>query len=297
MIGYVFGLLSGACFALMAVLIKKFTDKDNVYQALFVAKTFTGLIQLLLLLILFLMDFNLSFPLFGFLLFAGAGLTSELVGSICYFNSIIQIGPSRASSIKASENVVIIFLAALLIQEYLRWQEIMGILMIVGGIIIVVQDTGGEYVSRVDGKVDAKKGILFAFITACAFAVANTMRRSGYSYIPHPLVGNAVNAIAAATGFFLFFLLTGRMKTIQKIEWTLFKCFIGIGITFTLAMLFLNISIYYIAAPLAAVLKNTQPILTIFLSFFLIGKEEKITLKLLLGATGTVLGIVFIFLF
>lgn len=296
MIGYGFGLLSGACFSLMSVMIKKITTKDTVFQTIFVAVVFNACVQIIVLLVLFLMDFPLSFPFWGFLLFAGSGLLSELVGGVSYFHSIIRIGPSRASAIKASENLIIIFLAAFFLKEFLQWPEIIGIVMVVLGILIVVQDTGGQYSRELGERSDAQTGILLAFITACAFAGANTMRRSGYSFIPHPLIGNAINSIAAAIGFILFFLLTGRMKSLQKMDRKVFQLNLVVGISFTLAMLFLNIAVYYLAAPLAAVLKNTQPLLTILLSFILMGKEERITVQLIIGAVFTVLGISALFL-
>lgn len=136
------------------------------------------------------------------------------------------------------------------------------------------------------------KGIYFAALSTLGFALTPILAKKGLVGIS-PLVGGTVSVAAGILCFCFVLLFSGAHRGLfgEPRAAIVFYVFAGISNTLAIALFYkaLQLSPAVIVVPFT----STFPLITIVLSYFFLGKEERLNLKILVGALlimgGTVL--------
>ena len=79
------------------------------------------------------------YPPAGFLWFAMVGVINFLIGRQCNYNATKRLGATRAVSLFACSPLVSITLAVLFTGETIHPLQLLGVVLIVGGVVLVVR--------------------------------------------------------------------------------------------------------------------------------------------------------------
>lgn len=136
------------------------------------------------------------------------------------------------------------------------------------------------------------KGIYFAALSTLGFGLTPILAKKGLVGI-EPLVGGTVSVAAGMACFCCLLLLSNAYQGLcrEPRAAILFFAFAGVSNTLAIALFYkaLQLSLAIVVVPFI----STFPLITILLSYLFLGKEEKLNLRVLVGALlimgGTVL--------
>ncbi len=100
---------------------------------------FSGLVACLILLFIIDPAGLAHYPRAGFVWFAMVGVINFLVGRQCNYNATKRLGATRAASLFACSPLISIILAVLFTGETVHPLQLLGVVLIVGGVILVVR--------------------------------------------------------------------------------------------------------------------------------------------------------------
>lgn len=153
--------------------------------------------------------------------FVMAGLFTTLVGRWVWARAILFIGPSRATTWKASQVIPILAGGYFLLQEPVNWISLTGVALVLSGLYYLAAGErrqaaaakaatgpgaghpvgGAPGPEPLTGVARWKQGVLLGAATGLSFAFGNLARKAGILAWPEPLVAALVGATAAAVGF------------------------------------------------------------------------------------------------
>ena len=152
----------------------------------------------------------------GVVFFIAAGLMAPLLGRTANFMAIQRLGASRGGSLVLSENLFAGPLALLFFAQTLSLLTVVGIVVIVVGMVLFVNEIRQTIpvavpvsVPEVGGNVPAQAdvgsrrlsrlgtGVVLGLASGLFFASANLFRQAGVDAIPSALLGSAIGTAAA----------------------------------------------------------------------------------------------------
>jgi len=143
-----------------------------------------------------------------------SGFIGLALGDASLFQAFVMIGPRISMLIMSLAPVLGAILAWLLLGETLTLQELIGILLAVGGIAWVVSEREGK--QKVSEPTHQPRhyliGLLFAFGGATGQASGAVLSKIGLANDFSPLSGNLIRIAAALIAIWLFSALRGQLK-------------------------------------------------------------------------------------
>lgn len=222
--------------------------------------------------------------------FVIAGIFSPALVRWLYFISLDRIGPSVSSSILATGPAFTAIIAIVLLDEKITLQIGLGIMIIIGGIVIFERDVNHE---AGVGKRNSKD-LIFPLLSALFFSFAVVTRKMGLNILDSPIFGVTVGFVTSMVIYALVCLGSKKMRSSITITKQDLPYFLGAGISLTAAWLTMFYALSHGDAIIVTPLANLHPIFVLVLSYFFLGKVEKITRGILLGAGVVVAGVLLI---
>ena len=298
--GGVFALLAALSFTVDNILTRKglMGEKPgNVWEIRFVVSLTSVSGFLVGVSIASLFGFNIieefmHLSLMDVVLLVAAGLLGPLLGALLFTTAIAQIGASHASALWGGSNPMFTVLFAIVILgEMPDLIGIMSVLIIVGGIVVVGYH-GHEGTVMLLEKTKLAGGII-ALLSGICVSFSQIGRGAALS-----------NGATPSTAFFIFQMTSFIVMTIvcftkaknfqflKQIDRKSFYYYVGAGIGILVGAYSLLISFTMMPVWQAVAIRNIQPILVVIFSWMFLKKVDKVSLRLVLGATLVTLGVV-----
>lgn len=225
----------------------------------------------------------------GLAFFVGAGLSAPLFGRYANFMSIQRIGAARAAALVLSENIFAGPLAFLLFGQVLSLMTIAGIVVLVGGMALFINEvhaSAGASPATLErpgsaGLSYAGVGVAYGVASGLFAAAANLFRQAGVNAIPSALLGSAIGTLAALVVVSATALRSGRLVKSVRMYRRDATHFAASGIASSVAMLALFWALDAgSTVAVATAIKNTSPLFTFALVAAFLSRHEKVTLRL-----------------
>jgi drug/metabolite transporter (DMT)-like permease len=247
----------------------------------------------------------------GFFLFVIAGLFTSFTGRSLHYAAIRALGPSRATSFRASSPLITICLAFTFLSERFTPVQFIGAALVIGGVSFL----SSEVIGRTDLAVRSKfvpvtsdprnspgrplTGIFCALASALSFGTGHFLRKLALKEVPSPYWGLAVGTTAAWLALVAHTALRGRFKEACKNNFNYHAppwFYITAGVLATSGQLFVYLAIYFTEVSVAMVLASSEPLATLLISRLLLGKEEPMNRRVVFCSGTVFLGIIFMIL-
>jgi drug/metabolite transporter, DME family len=260
---------------------------------------------------------SVTFAWNGVAFFIAAGLMAPLLGRTANFMSIQRLGASRGGSLVLSENLFAGPLALLLFTQTLSLVTVVGIVVIVVGMVLFINEIRqtapvpvpvsdpeeGGY-ALVQARVGSRSlsrsgtGVVLGLASGLFFASANLFRQAGVDAIPSALLGSTIGTTAALLVTGLAVVRARQVHTCLQMSRHDALHFAASGLTSSVGMLAIFWALDHGSTVAAATaIKNTAPLFTFVLAAIFLSRFERITVRLGLlialvaaGAVVTTLG-------
>jgi uncharacterized membrane protein len=225
------------------------------------------------------------------LYFVVAGIFSPALVRWLYFISLDRIGPSVSSSILATGPAYTAVMALVFLKERITLQIGLGIIVIIGGIVIFERDLNNKKeIARHN-----RKDLAFPLLAALLFSFAVVLRKMGLNILDSPIFGVTVGFVTSLAFYAGMCLVSKKLRASISIAKKDLPYFCGAGIFLTAAWLIMFYALSIGDAIVVTPLANLHPLVVLVLSYFFLGKIEKITKGILLGACVVVVGVLGLF--
>lgn len=224
--------------------------------------------------------------------FVAAGLLSSIVARIMYFSAVDLVGPSRLNQLVATDSLFALAVAAVLVGERVTWVAMAGIGLITLGVFMISSERNGS--GRAADRQAQLKGVAFGLGCAALYAFRNTFIRMGLDLAPSPAWGAAVgNTVSLAVYLVYLQFGTGLRSALPRgraaVKWTFV-----VGLAYCGAWLTMFYALQGTQVALLTALKNTAPFFSMALAWLLIGKEERLNLRILASGATIVAGVLLV---
>lgn len=222
--------------------------------------------------------------------FVIAGIFSPALVRWLYFISLDRIGPSVSSSIFATGPAFTAIIAIVLLNEKITLQIGIGIITIIAGIVLLERDiSNGAGPGR-----RSSKDLIFPLLSALFFSLAVVTRKMGLNILDSPIYGVTTGFVTSMVIYILVCLGSRKLRSSISIKKHDLPFFCGAGIFLCAAWLTMFYALSYGDAIIVTPLANLHPLFVLALSYFFLGKLEKITGQIVLGACVVVAGVLLI---
>lgn len=222
--------------------------------------------------------------------FVAAGISGSLLARVVVMKSVETIGASRTSPVVASNVFFASLFAVVLFDERLTAMHFLGIVFIVVGVAVITWETARD--ADADASLrELGLPLVLPVLGAVLLGFEPIFVTLGLDGGASVLPGVAIKAVAATAGFVLYLLVTNTARS-RMLQWSSsMKWYLGAGVTSTI-----GIVAYFAALEVAPVvivvpLLQTSPLIVVVMSaIFLPKRLERVTLRLVAGATVVVAG-------
>jgi DME family drug/metabolite transporter len=287
MLAAILALSSSFFISITTILMKKAIERTNPTSAMLVVTLVGSIIFLLISFFTIPLHYLKSEALLYFVI---AGIFSPALVRWLYFISLDRIGPSVSSSILATGPAFTAIIAIVLLNETITLQISLGILTIIGGIVIFEWDmnNGPGFGNR------NSKDLIFPLLSALFFSFAVVTRKMGLNILDSPIFGVAVGFITSMVIYSFVCLVSKKLRSSITIKKQDLPYFLTAGISLTAAWLTMFYALSYGDAIIVTPLASLHPLFVLVLSYFFLGKVEKITKGILVGVGVVVAGVLLI---
>ncbi len=217
-------------------------------------------------------------------IFGLGGFAGTALGRVFNAAGVDRVGATINSAALSSRPLIATLIAMLWLGESAEPLLIVGIVLLVAGVVTLVFSKGGNITGW------RKRELWIPLMAATAFALGNVIRRFGLSTTPLPvleaLVINQTAAFLALAGYGLIWRRSQVLSAPRRSY--LFFSISGVLGAIALFTIFEALD----RGPVAIVdpLVGTQSLFTILVAYFVLHDLERITFRLIVGATLVVLG-------
>jgi uncharacterized membrane protein len=280
----ILAIITSFLISVTTILMKKAIERTNATSAMLMV-TLVGTIIFLLMSLPTLPVYYLKSRALPY--FVVAGIFSPALVRWLYFISLDRIGPSVSSSVLATGPAFTAVIALVLLNEKITVQIGLGILIIIGGIILFEREmhNGPGYDSR------RSKDLMFPLFSALFFSFAVVTRKMGLNILDSPLFGVTVGFGTSLVIYALVCVFSKKLRASISIKKQDLPYFCAAGISLTAAWLTMFYALSYGDAIIVTPLANLHPLFVLILSYVFLGKAERITRGIVVGACIVVAGV------
>ena len=301
--GELFALLSAFCFATANVTITRGSTSGDADNGAFLSILLTAGVAAIAMLVLGRMPAAESLNIPGLAWFALGGVLTAFVGRVFLFASVQSLGAMRASTVKRLNPFFAVILGVLVLGESLGGWMIPGMILIFISFLFLARDSwrrsavisarpGGDAITISSRMFDL--GLVYGPISAFAYALGYLARKQGLNYIPDPLLGTVVGALAGIGAYLLASTAIPGYRTAIANAFTRFNLWFYItGTLASFGQLCYFVALSHSTVSRVALISSMEVFITIFLSLWIFRTRERLTATTLiaacLGVAGTAL--------
>jgi uncharacterized membrane protein len=278
-----FSFQGALCFSIAHILIRRGLIESNAMTGAFISLSMSAALAWLML------------PFFAplsalwtpaVLIFLVAGIFAPGIGRTLSYVGIEKIGVARSVPIANSSPIFASLFAVIFLAEAWLPQNIVGTLLVIGGVILLSMAKPAEGEWR---KLDA----VYPLLGAMAFGVSAILRKAGLNYVDIPVLAAAVTAGSAALFSFALLQFRGGKKAFKLTRRSAAWLFTA-GLFNTAAMLSVFYALSYGKVVIVEPLVSSNPVLTLLFTAIFLRDLEAINLRVISGALLTVMGTILV---
>lgn len=292
-------------FSINIVVTKLASATVDVSLGFFVAMVVNVLCATLIVIIQMLLRAGpLSLDVTALLLFALAGFFSTYLGRWLLYDSVVRLGPSRASAFQSSNPMFTVLLAWFLLDERLGGADLAASVAILFGLFLAshrppelvpekedaghapggsqhkVKKAGGELLGTI-----VSSGGLLALLGAFSYAVGNVLRGVAIESWNEPVLGVLVGAL---TGLVAYSALGSGARNIrQRLSQANrggLRLFLFSGVLTVVAQACMVGAMRYIPVSIVTLITLSTPILVLPLGYFALRNNERLLPRTVIGS-------------
>lgn len=278
-----FAFQTALCFSVAHIFVRRGLVHSNALTSSLISLGTSAAI--LWLLLLFLIPFSaLLTPAVGF--FVAGGIFAPAIGQTLGYIGMERIGVARSSPIVNISPIFSSILAVVFLGEAWVPQNIIGTCLVILGVVVLSSRNASEGEWRM-------KDVIYPVLAAVAFGISTTLRKTGLTALPEPLLGAAVTLGTAFVVLLIIIQLRGGRKELKfnrkSSGWMFGAAIVNTGaiLSFFAA---LNLGQVVRVEPLVA----CNPVLTILWTGIFLRQIEQLSGRVILGALVTVAGTVLV---
>ena len=278
-----FSFQGALCFSIAHILIRRGLIESNAMTGAFISLSMSAALAWLML------------PFFAplsalwtpaVLIFLVAGIFAPGIGRTLSYVGIEKIGVARSVPIANSSPIFASLFAVIFLAEAWLPQNIVGTLLVIGGVILLSMAKPAEGEWR---KLDA----VYPLLGAMAFGVSAILRKAGLNYVDIPVLAAAVTAGSAALFSFALLQVRGGKRAFKLTRRSAAWLFTA-GLFNTAAMLSVFYALSYGKVVIVEPLVSSNPVLTLLFTAIFLRDLEAINLRVISGALLTVVGTILV---
>lgn len=279
-----FALANAFFFALHNMLTRKGLRTSNAATAL-ITSLVINIIVLWGVSLLFVPLGSLATP--GILIFVLVGLFQPGLTRFLTYKGIETLGVALTDPIRATTPLFSALFAILLLGEQMTWPIFFATLLIIVGITVL---------SRRGGSVQRIRFlyVLYPLLASLLAGFSQILRKFGLGAVPHPFLAAAVTATSSLGVSLLTVWASGRRKEILVLNKECLYFYLAAGLAVSLGM----VSIYYALdrgqVTVVIPISSTGPLFALTLSALFLRDVERVTMKIVLGASLIIAGVLLI---
>jgi len=250
------------------------------------------------------------------LLFALAGFFSTYLGRWFFYDSVVKLGPSRASSFQASTPIFTVLIAWLVLDEALKGIDVAATVAVLLGLFLTSyqppeRNLGLQGHSLARGPVRqgtrrtashtvrplVSSGVFLALFGAFSYAIANVIRGLAVRDWNEPVIGVLAGAIVGLVAYVLLGSeargLTAKLKVADRTGLYIYAIS---GVLTILAQACMVAAMRYAPVSIVALITLSTPVLVIPLGYLLLKNRERIVPRTVIGSAVILAGIATILL-
>ncbi len=262
----------------------------------------------------------LRVDLSALLLFALAGFFSTYLGRWFFYDSVIRLGPSRASAFQASTPMFTVLIAWFVLDETLATIDVAAAVIILLGLFLASRrpidhrlDSPDRSLERGPGiesgrekirstlrhglHLTARSGVFLALFGAFSYAVGNVLRGLAVRDWNEPVLGVLVGA---AVGLAAYLLLGSEARsfpsTLKRANRGGLYLYAISGVLTILAQACMVAAMRYSPVSIVTLITLSTPVLVTPLGYFLLKNREEVGLRTVVGSAAVLAGIAVILL-
>ena len=231
----------------------------------------------------------IPFSMRGMLYFMLAGFCTAFLGRVFLLAGIRRIGSSRAAALKNAAPIFTTLAAVLLLGERISPGAGLGMAVIFAALFLQAVSDFRKSASLERDRT--RSGVALALCSAVCFGLGQVARKQGVLDYADPLFGSLVGSVFALAVFTLLEAAKGRLaETWRRNFRRLNPYFIAAGAATGIAQISFFLSIMFTHVSYTSTVAALEPIFTVLLGKWLLGREEAITWRLGLTACSVFLG-------
>lgn len=231
---------------------------------------------------------------FGWLAFSS--LLGLVIGDLCYFRSLVILGPRIASLLAASTPIFAVIISWFALDQTLLPIHLLGIAVTLGGLTWVTLERNSQTFGEQTGG-SKPLGYLLAAIGALCQAVGLVAAKIGMAEAWSPLSAAAVRLIFAAVVTWIIAAAQGRLRSVAKgiVDRRAMIAMSAAAVIGPVAGIWMSLlSIQYTEIGIASTLMSTTPLWVIPLVMVI--HHERPSARAIIGTVITVAGVALLFL-
>jgi drug/metabolite transporter (DMT)-like permease len=231
----------------------------------------------------------------GAVLFALAGFFSTYLGRWFMYESVARLGPARTSAFQVSSPLFTFAIALVFLGEALTGAALAGMIVTALGLLLIsLAGTRTEAIGQDQGRT--RSGLRSAWLvglgSSAAYAVGNVMRGAGVREWDEPIAGALIGAVAGIACHFAFArghrdMLRG-LRAAHRGGLALFALS---GVLTIVAQTCVIAAMKLAPVSVVALITLCTPLIVFPVSYFVLGNDEGISARTLVGAGLTIAGV------
>lgn len=243
-------------------------------------------------------------------LFALAGFFSTYLGRWLLYDSVVRLGPSRASTFQVTNPMFTVFIAWFLLGESMARTDVASSVAILIGLLLVSYrppeldsedlDRSDEELARASTKSRMghrlchllTSGSLLALTGALCYAVGNVLRGLAVQNWNEPVLGVLVGAVAGLLAYVV--VGSGARATKSQLKHADRQgiyLYVASGVLTVLAQACMVAAMRYAPVSIVTLISLSTPILVMPLGYFLLQNREGLLPRTVLGSSIILMGI------
>lgn len=296
LIGEIAGLLTSFFFAANAVVLTKAGQRVGSVITNRARLVFALLYLVVLNFILFRQPLPLQAESSRWMWLSLSGVIGLALGDAFLFQAYLSIGPRLGMLLLSLSTIFSALEAWAFFGESLRWIQILGIVVTLGGIMWVILERG-------DGQVEIPRpstvGVIFGILAAIGQATGLVFSKQGLFGGFSPISANVIRMLAATAAMWLFTAIQGRagptIRTLkadpQAVKLLALGAFLGPVAGVSLSLL----AVQNIKIGVASVLTSLSPVFMLPFGYFFF--KDRVGWQAILGTLVAMAGVVILFLY